>query len=90
MDNDIPGSESRLQEAALGVALSETSDQSGTGLQNPDEIGSRVTTSTCVGRILIGVKEPRRYSGLDEAVTAELVGQLAIDLCAKIGDDIPI
>ena len=79
LDNDIPGSESRLQEAALGVALNETSDQSGTGLQNPDEISSRMATSTCVGRILIGVKEPRRYSGLDEAVTAELVGQMAID-----------
>ena len=90
LDNDIPGLESRLQEAALGVALSETSDQSGTGLQNPDEISSRVTTSTCVGRILIGVKEPRRYSGLDEAVTAELVGQMAIDLSAKIRGDFPI
>ena len=91
LDNDIPGTdETRLQEATPGVALSETSDQSGTGLQNPDEISSRVTTSTCVGRILIGVKEPCRYSGLDEAVTAELVGQMAIDLCAKIGDDIPI
>ena len=90
LDNDMPGSESRLQEAALGVALSETSDQSGTGLQNPDGISSREKTSTCVGRILIVVKEPRRYSGLDEAVTAELVGQMAIDLSAKIGGDFPI
>ena len=86
----MPGPESRLQEAALGVALSETSDQSGTGLQNPDEISSRVKTSTCVGRVLIGVKEPRRYSGLDEAVTAELMGRTAADLSDKPGDDFPI
>ena len=49
-----------------------------------------MTTSTCIGKLLIGMKELCRDNGLDEAVTAELVGQPAIDLCAKIGDDIPI
>ena len=46
--------------------------------------------STCIGWVLTGVTELCRNNGLDEAVTAELVGQTAIDLCAKIGDDIPI
>ena len=68
----------------------ETCGNLGTGYPNPDQSSSRATTSTWVGRILIGVKEPRRYSGLDEAVTAELVGQMAIDLSAKSRGDFPI
>ena len=89
LDIDIPGvDESRVREAA--APPSETYGKLETGLLNPDQISSRQTTSTCVGRVLIGVKEPCRNSGLDEAVTAELVGQMAIDLSAKIGGDFPI
>ena len=55
-----------------------------TGLPNPDQSSSRESTSTWVGRILIGVKELGRHSGLDEAATAELVGRLARDLCGKL------
>ena len=55
-----------------------------TGLQNPDQSSSRETTSTWVGRILIGVKELCRHGGLDEAATAELVGRLAIDFGRRI------
>ena len=89
LDIDIPGvDESRVREAA--APPSETYGKLETGLLNPDQISSREMTSTCVGRVLIGVKEPCRNSGLDEAVTAELVGQMAIDLSAKIGGDFPI
>ena len=91
LDNDIPGTdETRLQEATPGVALGETSDQSETGLQNPDEIISRETASTCIGQLLIGMKELCRDSGLDEVVTAEMVGQVAIDLGDKTRGDFPI
>ncbi len=84
LDNDILGiDETRLQEVTPGVALGETSDQSETGLQNPDEFISRVTTSTCIGQLLIVMKELCRDSGLDEIVTAEMVGQVATDLCDK-------
>ena len=88
LDNDIPGRELRLREPA--PPPSETGGQLETGLQNPDQISSRETTSTCVGRILTGVKELRRNSGLGEAATAELVGRTAIDLSDKPGGDFPI
>ena len=90
LDNDIPGmDESGLTREAAAPSGESRGNQE-TGLQNPDQSSSRETTSTWVGRILIGVKEPRRYSGLDEAVTAELVGQMAIDLSAKSRGDFPI
>ena len=59
-----------------------------TGLPNPDQSSSREATSTWVGRVLIGVKELGRHSGLDEAATAELVGRLAMDLCRRIPPNI--
>ena len=49
-----------------------------------------MTTSTCIGQLLIGMKELCRDSGVDEIVTAELVGQMAIDLSAKSRGDFPI
>ena len=82
LDNDIPGRELGLRGPA--PPPSESGGQLETGLQNPDQISSRETTSTCVGRILTGVKELRRNSGLGETATAEPVGQMARDLCAKI------
>ena len=92
LGNDIPGTdETRLQEATPGVAaLSETSDQSETGLQNPDVIFSRETTRTCIGQLLIGMKELCRDSGLDEIVTAEMAGQVARDSSDENGGDLPI
>ena len=87
MDNDIPGtahSESRLREATLWSAPSETSATLETGLDNPGTSVSRETRSTCVGRVLIGVKELCQDNGVDEAVTAEVVGRLAIDLFRRI------
>ena len=61
-----------------------------TGLPNPDQSSSRETTSTWVGGIIIGMKELCRDSGVDEIVTAELVGQMATDLSAKSRGDFPI
>ena len=60
------------------------------GLDESDTSDRRAATATCNGRVIIRPEEPGRDNGLDEAVTAELVGQPAIDLCAQIGDDIPI
>ena len=88
LDNDIPGRELRLRGPA--PPPSESGGQLETGLQNPDQISSREKASTCVGRILTGVKELRRNSGLGEAATAELVGRTAIDLSDKPGGDFPI
>ena len=89
LDNDIPGlDESRLRGAGTrdaGPARACAVESSGL-----DEPGTSVGRATCIGRILIGMKDLCRDNGLDEAVTAELVGQPAIDLCAQIGDDIPI
>ena len=91
LDNDIPGiDETRLREARPGtdhiVACADVSS----GSDEPDTSDRREATATCVGRVIIRPEEPGRDNGLDEAVTAELVGQPAIDLCAQIGDDIPI
>ena len=90
MDNDIPGiDESGLTREAAAPS-GETYGNLGTGLQNPDQSISRMTTSTCIGQLLIGMKELCRDSGLDEIVTAEMVGQVAIDLSDKNGGDFPI
>ena len=70
--------------SAAAAPPGETRGNPETGLQNPDQSSSRETTSTWVGRILIGVKELGRHNGLDEAATAGLVGRLAIDLCRRI------
>ena len=48
-----------------------------------DEPDTSVARATCIGRVLIGMKDICRDSGLDESVTTELVGRLAKDLCAS-------
>ena len=82
MDNDIPGlDESRLRGAGTrdaGPARACAVESSGL-----DEPGTSVGRATCIGRILIGMKDLCRDNGLDEAVTAEMVGRVAIDLCDK-------
>ena len=80
LDNDIPGlDESRLRGAGTrdaGPARACAVESS--GLDEPD---TSVGRATCIGRILIGMKDLCRDNGLDESVTAELVGRLAKDLC---------
>ena len=77
LEDDIPGAvDSRLREAATrdaGPIVTCAGGSSGRG-----EPGKR---STCVGRILIGMKDLCRDNGLDERVTAELVGRMAKGLC---------
>ena len=84
LEDDITGSiESRLRGAGTrdaGPARACAVESSGL-----DEPGTSVGRATCIGRILIGMKDLCRDNGLDESVTAELVGRLAIDLC-----DVPI
>jgi hypothetical protein len=77
LEDDIPGAvDSRLREAATRDAGPIVTCAGGSS--GRDEPGNR---STCVGRILIGMKDLCRDNGLDESVTAELVGRLAVDLC---------
>ena len=76
LEDDIPGSvESRLREATRGAGPIVTCADGSSG---KDEPGTR---STCIGRVLIRMKDLCRDNGLDESVTAELVGRLAKDLC---------
>ena len=91
LDNDIPGiDETRLREATLGTDAGQACADITSGLDEPDTSDRGEEKPTCVGRILIGMKELCRDSGVDEIVTAELVGQMAIDLSAKIRGDFPI
>ena len=80
MEDDITGSiESRLRGAGTrdaGPARACAVESSGTS-------DRREATATCNGRVIIRPEEPGRDNGLDEAVTAEMVGQVAIDLCDK-------
>ena len=86
MEDDIPGTvESRLREATPGTDPIVTCADVSSCLDEPD---ASVTRSTCIGRVLIGMKELCRDNGLDEAVTAELVGRLATDLCRRIPPNI--
>ena len=86
---DEPGTSVGLTREAAAPS-GETFGNLGTGLQNPDQSISRAMASTCIGQLLIGMKELCRDSGLDETVTAEMVGQVARDLSDKNGGDFPI
>ena len=80
LDDDIPGSiESRLRGPATRDAGPIVTCAVGSSGQ--DEPGTSVTRSTCIGRVLIGMKDLCRDNGLDERVTAELVGRMAKGLC---------
>ena len=80
LEDDIPGTiDSRLREGTRNTRPPVTCADGSSGRDEPG------TRSTCVGRILIRMKDLCRDNGLDESVTAELVGRLAKDLC-----DIPI
>ena len=80
LEDDIPGTiDSRLREGTRDARPSVTCADGSSGRDEPG------TRSTCVGRILIRMKDLCRDNGLDESVTAELVGRLAVDMC-----DLPI
>ena len=79
LDNDILGiDESRLRETTRGAGPIVTCADGSSGQDEPD---TRATRSTCIGRVLIRMKDLCRDNGLGESVTAEMVGLLAIDLC---------
>ena len=90
LDNDIPGLDESGLTREAATPSGETFGNLGTGLQNPDQSISRATTSTCIGQLLIGMKELCRDSGWDETVTAEMAGQVARDLSDENGGDFPI
>ncbi len=80
LEDDIPGAvDSRLREAATRDAGPIVTCAGGSS--GRDEPDTRATTSTCIGRVLITMKDLCRDNGLNENVTAEMVGRLAIDLC---------
>ena len=84
LDNDIPGiDESRLRETTRGAGPIVTCADGSSGQDEPDTSDRREATATCNERVIIRPEEPGRDNGLDEAVTAEMVGQVAIDLCDK-------
>ena len=91
LDNDILSIDgTRLREATLGTDAGQTCAVVTSGLDEPDISDRGEEKPTCVGRILIGMKELCRDSGVDEIVTAKLVGQMARDLSTKMGGDFPI
>ena len=91
LDNDIPGlDESRLRETTRDAGPIVPCAVVTSGLDESDTSDRRAATATCNGRVIIRPEEPGRDNGLDEAVTAELVGQPAIDLSDKPGADFPI
>ena len=79
LDDDNTDVESRLRGAATRDAGPIVTCAVGSSGQI--EPGTSVTRFTCIGRVLIGMKDLCRDNGLDESVTAEMVGRLAIDLC---------
>ena len=79
LEDDIPGAvDSRLREATRDAGPIVTCAGGSSGRDEPD---TRATTSTCIGRVLITMKDLCRDNGLGESVTAEMVGRLAKDLC---------
>ena len=79
LEDDIPGTvDSRLRAATREAGPIVTCAEGSSGRDEPD---TRATMSTCIGRVLIRMKDLCRDNGLDESVTAEMVGRLAIDLC---------
>ena len=80
MEDDSSDMVTRLREATRGIDPIVTCADGSSGR---DEPGTSVTRSTRIGRVLIGMKDLCRDNGLDESVTAELVGRMAIDLCGS-------
>ena len=84
MDNDIP--ESRLREAALATgadqsqACADGADVT-TAPDQPDTSGRDEKRPTCVRNVLIGMRELCRRNGINEALTACLVGRVALGFC---------
>ena len=74
-DNGVGG---MLEDKNHGVVSGETGADVRTGLDKPDVSETR---ATCIGRVIISLKELCRKNGLNEALTAYLVGRLALDLC---------
>ena len=68
-----------LEDDNHGIVSGETGAATGTGLDKPDD--SDETRDTCIGRVILGLKELCRKNGVNEILTASLVGRVAIDLC---------
>ena len=77
-DNGVEG---MLEDDNLGLVSSETGAATGTGLDKPDGGDSNETRDACIGRVILGLKELCRKNGVNEVLTASLVGRVAIDLC---------
>ena len=83
LDNDIP--ESRLREATLAAGAGQSqagADADVTSAPDqPDTSGRDEKGPTCVRSVLIGMRELCRRNGINEALTACLVGRVALGFC---------
>ena len=79
-----------LEDDNLGLVSSETGAATGTGLDKPGDSDSNETSDTCIGRVILGLKELCRKNGVNEILTASLVGRVAIDLCKVTKECFPI
>ena len=71
----------RLREATPGTNPSETCADVSSGLDKPDTSDNRETTATCIGRVIIRLEDFCRTNGINEVLTASLMGQIAMDMC---------
>ena len=60
---------------------SETRADVSSGLDKPDASDRRETTATCIGRVIIRLEDFCRMNGINEVLTASLIGQIAMDMC---------
>ena len=77
-DNGVEG---MLEDDNHGLVSGKTGAATGTGLDKPGVSDSNETRDTCIGRVILGLKELCRKNGVNEILTASLVGRVAIDLC---------
>ena len=82
LDNDIPGiDETRLREARPGTVHIVACADVSSGSDEPDTSDRREATATCIGRVIIRLEDFCRTNGINEVLTASLMGQIAMDMC---------
>ena len=82
LEDDSPGTvESRLREARLGTGPIMTCADVSSGPDEPEAIDKREATATRVGRVMVRLKDFCRMNGINEVLTASLMGQIAMDMC---------
>ena len=78
LDDDNPETVSRLRESTPGAGPIVTCAVASSGLGAIDE---REAAATCVGRVMVRLKDFCQMNGINEARAASLMGQIAMDMC---------